>query len=93
MKETEWARRKRIDAERAVHVTNFGPACQICGTVPKTRGLQWDHDHRTGEHRGWLCHRCNRNLPNWIDAEWLLRAAAYLDGGFYDFLEPWRGKP
>jgi NAD-dependent dihydropyrimidine dehydrogenase PreA subunit len=77
-KETEWQRRKRIDSERAAYVAEHGNACQICGTVPKTRGLQWDHDHKTGAHRGWLCHRCNRALPTWVTVRWLYFAAAYL---------------
>lgn len=79
VKETEWQRRKRRERERAEHVAANGPGCEICGAIPK-RGLHDDHDHRTNEHRGWLCHRCNRALPVWITAEWLLRAALYLDG-------------
>jgi hypothetical protein len=75
---TDWQFRKQIEAERAAHVAKHGPGCQICGTVPKTRGLQWDHDHRTGQTRGWLCHRCNRNLPTWVDPDWCLRAFGYL---------------
>jgi hypothetical protein len=69
-----------IQAARAEHVAKHGPGCMICGTIPKTRGLQWDHDHKTGQHRGWLCHRCNRNLPAWVTPDWLRRAAAYLEG-------------
>lgn len=76
-RETEWARRQRRDRERAEHVAAHGPACQICGNVPK-RGLDQDHDHRTGKTRGWLCHRCNRNLPSWVDSTWLLKAASYI---------------
>jgi hypothetical protein len=64
---------------RAEHVAAHGPGCQICGTVPKTRGLQWDHDHKTGATRGWLCHRCNRNLPSWVTRAWLWNALLYLD--------------
>jgi len=77
---TDWQFRKRINDERAAHIAEHGPGCMICGTVPKTRGLQWDHDHKTRRTRGWLCHRCNRNLPSWVDVPWLLAAAAYLDG-------------
>jgi len=36
--------------------------CQLCG-VPEmelTTKLCLDHDHETGQFRGWLCHRCNR---------------------------------
>jgi Recombination endonuclease VII len=77
-KETEWARRKRRERERTEHVAAFGGACMICGNTPK-RGLDQDHDHRTGKTRGWLCHRCNRALPSWVTSEWLERAAAYLN--------------
>lgn len=54
--------------------------CALCPSTPKTRRLHIDHDHRTGEIRGLLCHRCNRNLPAWVDALWLARASAYLQG-------------
>lgn len=77
-KETEWERRKRRDRERAEHVAKHGPGCQICGAVPKSGGLHQDHDHRTGRTRGWLCHRCNRGLPTWVNEEWLYAAATYL---------------
>ena len=75
---TDWALRKEIEALRAEHIAKHGPGCQICGTVPKTRGLQWDHDHKTGKTRGWLCHRCNRALPSWVTVDWLLDAVDYL---------------
>ena len=82
---TDWQLRKRVDRERAEHVKVHGPGCQICGTVPKSRGLAWDHDHKTGATRGWLCHRCNRNLPTWVDAEWCLKAFEYLGGDIEQF--------
>jgi NAD-dependent dihydropyrimidine dehydrogenase PreA subunit len=78
-KETEWQRRKRRERERAEHVALHGGGCEICGAVPKRGGLHEDHDHKTGEHRGWLCHRCNRVMWRGIDAEWCMRAAAYLN--------------
>lgn len=78
VKETEWQRRQRRVVEREAHVAEHGPACQICGNVPKTRGLDQDHDHKTGLTRGWLCHRCNRALPTWVDIVWLHEAANYL---------------
>lgn len=77
--------RLRIEQERAAYVAANGPGCQICGTVPKTRGLQWDHDHKTHAHRGWLCHRCNRALPSWITVEWLIDAFVYLGGDYKAF--------
>lgn len=34
--------------------------CECCGLVPNGRGtLHLDHDHVTGEFRGWLCYKCN----------------------------------
>jgi hypothetical protein len=75
----DWATRRRIEAERAEWTRIHGLACELCGNVPKTRGLEWDHDHKTSRHRGWLCHRCNRALPSWITADWLRKAADYLE--------------
>jgi hypothetical protein len=79
-RETEWQRRQRRERERAEHVAEHGPACQLCGNVPR-RGLDQDHDHKTGLTRGWLCHRCNRALPTWVTPEWLILAALYLAWG------------
>lgn len=38
-----------------------GP-CDICHRVLK---LNFDHDHSTGEFRGWLCTRCNTGLGHY----------------------------
>lgn len=54
----------------------FGARCGICGREASgVRRLDRDHDHRTGEPRGLLCHLCNRALGN-RTLEWL-RAAVY----------------
>jgi hypothetical protein len=58
-----------------------GGHCALCPNVPKTRRLAVDHDHRSGQVRGLLCHRCNRALPTWITAGWLIQAAGYIVGG------------
>tara|TARA_R100001086_G_scaffold202005_1_gene118158 strand:+ start:603 stop:1037 length:435 start_codon:yes stop_codon:yes gene_type:complete len=34
--------------------------CECCGA--KGIGLSWDHDHKTGDHRGWICHNCNTGI-------------------------------
>jgi hypothetical protein len=61
-------------------VERWGEHCGICGAPrpPSGRRLNRDHDHKTGELRGLLCTRCNRQLPDWVDADWLLLAHAYL---------------
>lgn len=30
--------------------------CEICGDTDK---IVFDHDHKTGKHRGWICTNCN----------------------------------
>jgi hypothetical protein len=60
-------------------VSKFGERCGICGRPPgPNRRLDRDHDHKTGEARGLLCHRCNRALPDWITTDWLRKAILYL---------------
>jgi hypothetical protein len=62
-------------------VARFGERCGICGRPPgPNRRLDRDHDHRgAGAPRGLLCHQCNRALPSWVTADWLRKAAAYLE--------------
>lgn len=38
--------------------------CEICKTPASyfKKGLQYDHDHKTGKFRGWLCLNCNTAL-------------------------------
>jgi hypothetical protein len=57
-----------------------GGGCAICGNPPKTRRLHVDHDHKTGNVRGLLCHKHNRGLAYFSDdADMLYRAGDYLD--------------
>ena len=67
-----------------------GGVCAICGNPPKKRRLHADHDHRTMTVRGLLCFRCNRALPNYVTADWLLRAYAYVNqNGEADVPDQW----
>lgn len=36
-----------------------GQTCEICDTDKK---IYYDHDHKTGRFRGWLCYNCNLML-------------------------------
>lgn len=50
--------------------------CGVCGCKEQ---LHLDHDHETGEVRGWLCGKCNRGIGLLMDSSALLeRAAAWL---------------
>lgn len=69
------------DADYEAMLTAQGGGCAICHRPPKTRRLHIDHDHKTLTVRGLLCHRCNRNLPNWVTREWLRDAYLYLVKG------------
>jgi hypothetical protein len=73
------AHKAALDVPYEEWVREFGERCGICGEPPKGRRLDRDHCHATGEMRGLLCHRCNRALPNHIDADWLRKAVAYLE--------------
>lgn len=60
----------------------FTGRCKICG-VPEAElnnNLNMDHDHTTGEFRGWLCHCCNKGLGQFKDdSTILLDALRYLE--------------
>jgi hypothetical protein len=57
--------------------------CDCCGE-PHTlrRAMHWDHDHKTGGFRGWLCHYCNIALGAVQDnVEQLQQLISYLKRG------------
>jgi len=69
----------RADREQAIVVQ--GGRCLICLKPIDTHTAQWDHDHKTGAFRGYLCGRCNTGLGQFQDnTEYLERAIDYLHG-------------
>jgi hypothetical protein len=54
--------------------------CEICSEF--NRFIAFDHCHKTGKFRGWLCDRCNRVLGLLKDdAQLFYRMGAYLERG------------
>ena len=68
-------------AEEEISVA-FNGICKICG-VPESEckhKFRMDHDHETGEFRGWICDNCNKGLGHFKDnPEIVLSAAMYLE--------------
>ena len=55
--------------------------CEVCGGEESSRKqrMHYDHCHKTGKFRGWLCARCNMTLGQVEDnPELLLKLAEYL---------------
>lgn len=71
--------REEFDARLAAQ----GYRCKICGSpTPRRKNRDWhvDHNHKTEEIRGLLCHPCNIGLGLFGDSPERLRAAAtYLE--------------
>ena len=53
--------------------------CGVCGAPPKTKRLDRDHDHRTGNPRGLACFRCNHELLRNATLEQARAVVAYLE--------------
>ena len=54
-----------------------GTPCECCGD--STSVLNWDHDHETGKHRGWICSNCNTGIGKLGDnLEGVTKAVEYL---------------
>ena len=59
-----------------------GGLCAICR---ENEATHVDHNHRTKQIRGVLCHSCNSSIGHFMDDPIRLRAAA-------DYLEQWAGR-
>ncbi|RVN04091.1 endonuclease domain-containing protein [Sinorhizobium meliloti] len=68
-------KRREASATRA-----RSPVCEVCGEQNSRSGNPsatcWDHNHATGEFRGWLCARCNMVLGRVGDSSELLKSLA-----------------
>ena len=52
--------------------------CQVCDrtiVVQRNRDVNLDHNHETGDIRGWICNRCNTGIGNLRDSVSILRRA------------------
>ena len=73
--------RKRLKEQYTKPEDNYN--CPICERVyddikylgNRHGGWCLDHDHKTGEFRGWLCHDCNKALGFFKDDAILLQSA------------------
>lgn len=57
-----------------------GHPCEIC-LQPIAKQPHADHDHQTGQFRGWLCAPCNLRLGVLENTAWVAAARKYLDRG------------
>jgi hypothetical protein len=75
-----WACKVAIAQQKHPKQPNKGYSkgkCPICGI--ETDKLVYDHNHKTGAFRGWICNPCNMGLGNFRDdPKSLMRAATYL---------------
>ena len=85
--EKEQVRQRKKYKHLKAPANHICPICQRneeqCAGKGGKRVGTWclDHDHKTGNMRGWLCHECNRALGNFKDnIELLKRALQYLEG-------------
>lgn len=52
-------------------------SCEICGSMER---ICFDHDHKTGKFRGWICDRCNVVLGRVKDSkDLLIKLKEYLE--------------
>jgi Recombination endonuclease VII len=81
-KARSYTKQKRLN--KLVKLAGRAPpaTCEICWNPPERhrKRLSWDHNHTTGEFRGWICSRCNLILGQSRDNSGLLRKMAdYLE--------------
>lgn len=76
-----WNKKQKNYYREKVRLTIYKPTrpepltCEGCGVpfASVAKGSQCDHDHTTGEFRGWLCRGCNIALGSVKDSPETLR--------------------
>jgi len=79
---TKRARRARETKYNSVQRYPAPEHCEKCENrmADTPLGAQFDHDHATGFHRGWLCNGCNNGIARLGDTiAGLRQAIAYLE--------------
>ena len=73
-------RRHQSKVRTKLHKENKRPKLIVCPICDKeTRKVVLDHNHSTGEFRGWLCNDCNNALGKFNDdIDFLKKAIKYL---------------
>lgn len=67
------------DNDVSTFIQRADQTCDICGRGYPEASISWDHNHQSGEFRGWLCYECNFGLGQFKDnIELLERAKHYL---------------
>lgn len=90
----EWRRNNKVK-QNAISLKSYhkrkqdlGKTCPVaeCPICLKVKKLVWDHDHQTGEFRGWICRQCNIALGLiGDDYSAVRRLMAYLQGTYENY--------
>lgn len=62
-----WQERLKVERVRRQEKQAGRPRSEICDLCKRSETTVYDHCHKTGIFRGWLCHRCNRVLGSVYD--------------------------
>ncbi len=77
---------RRVKYERGQLLQKQGALCAICDVPDSQSKLSIDHNHKTQEIRGLLCHDCNTGIALFDEStKYLQRAIAYLQGDQDDY--------
>jgi hypothetical protein len=82
-KDPDFDRRRDLKKHYGISLEDYeflfhsqGAKCAICkSTKPKGKGWHIDHDHKSGQIRGILCHYCNLGIGHFKDNERAIRSA------------------